>query len=36
MLHHEVNDLSYIVRNTDGTKTKFWLEYMRDWLLGVY
>ncbi|XP_039274094.2 protein patched homolog 1-like [Styela clava] len=34
-LHHNISQLKHVVRNTDGTKTKFWLEYMREWLSNL-
>uniref|UniRef100_H2Y2W2 SSD domain-containing protein n=1 Tax=Ciona intestinalis TaxID=7719 RepID=H2Y2W2_CIOIN len=34
-LHSKVGNISYVMRQTDGTVTKFWLQYMRDWLLDL-
>ncbi|CAK8675849.1 unnamed protein product [Clavelina lepadiformis] len=31
-LHHSVGNISYVVRETDGSLNRFWLEYFRDWL----
>uniref|UniRef100_H2Z0N7 SSD domain-containing protein n=1 Tax=Ciona savignyi TaxID=51511 RepID=H2Z0N7_CIOSA len=34
-LHSRVGNISYVMRQTDNTLTKFWLQYMRDWLADL-
>lgn len=34
MLHRDISNLRQVMKNADGTPTKFWMELMRDWLEG--